>query len=51
LKRIFLHRGIRDTVPGSLGCFFSTCIALPFLDHRVLPEALGIVMDKKLLNT
>jgi len=31
--------------------FCSTCLALPLLDPRVHPEGLGIVRDKKLLNT
>jgi len=30
---------------------FLTCIALPFLGRRLHPEDLGILMDKKLLNT
>jgi len=38
--------------PENLGRFFcSNLIALPFYDGRVHPESLGIVMDKKLLNT
>jgi len=31
--------------------FFLTQLALLFLDFRVHPEVLGVVMDKKLVNT
>jgi len=36
--------------PETLG-FFSTCLPLTLLDCGVQTEGLGIVMDKKLLNT
>jgi len=34
-----------------LVCFFSTYLPLPLLHSGVHPEGLGIVMDKKLLNS
>jgi len=52
-KQIFLTPS-PTLQPETLGWFFSTLIHLPlldpFLDHRIHPEDLGIVRNKKLLN-
>jgi len=50
-KHIFLLSNIRHTASLNPGMFFSTCTALPLFDWGVHPEGLGIVVDKKLLNT
>jgi len=49
-KQIFV-KNIRHTASWNPGMFFSTFLLLPLLNCGVHPEGLGIVMDKKLLNT
>jgi len=50
-KQIFAKEHQEHCILKPWEGFCSTRLALPLLDHRVHPEDLGIVMDKKFLNT